>query len=391
MLPDNIIHEIFKFLPVETIINYSTVCKQFNKVANCQLLWKEICSKYIDDEYMQQYFKGDYLECYKEWSVYNFRYDCDKTIKLIPVGDLKKGHRVKFYVERDNYYVSGIGRLRCNYFDCIDEISLDAGSIISRLTNTDGKIIPMLKELDGTSNDDTIPYIIPCKFVPIVYWHTIHIIIKFNPNKEIPEDFTLSYDRLKIMNKYTQCVFSIGKNAHELTTDPKPFHYSINFPDNTKEFKSSDGTTYSAILHDDGDKYNHRIVGLINYPSTQLCQSGIEHYNGGITRYNLYVFRNPSMYIIYTKGNSVKNCTLLYNTRYDKSLAELKTNMVVNSDFTIIYPLDKIENIYDVYADIELHDYTKDYDDNDKTIEFLHVSKNILRCVSNMLGMAYSS
>ena len=43
MLPNDILFEIFKLLPVSSIITCSYVNKQFNQISNSGQLWKHIC------------------------------------------------------------------------------------------------------------------------------------------------------------------------------------------------------------------------------------------------------------------------------------------------------------------------------------------------------------
>ena len=74
-LPNDIIYEIIKHLPLKDLNNCSSINHQFNSVYKNDYLWKCKCENDIGK--MDKLFNGNYYECYKRW------YGLNKLIKVL--------------------------------------------------------------------------------------------------------------------------------------------------------------------------------------------------------------------------------------------------------------------------------------------------------------------
>ena len=87
---DDILFEIFKWLPIIDLLNASLTCIQFNNVALDDYLWHGFCERDYPEDY-KLYHEDSYLETYKAcYQLSRLMDKCKEKYKLDELYNLKK-------------------------------------------------------------------------------------------------------------------------------------------------------------------------------------------------------------------------------------------------------------------------------------------------------------
>ena len=369
---DSIIYEIYKHLPIKTILNCSLVSKQFNDIANSEQMWKYLCLRDMDGIEMDDMFNSNHMEFYKYYAMYNLGFKFVRSVDVSSRSYVGPNRKCYFrIIKPDDYSRKGIGVVRCNYMQYIGRLELDVGrSRMTSVYNDDDNMIPKLKELNGTSSDDTVPNL--PKFIPYVRNQEISIMIYLINCTSIPHDFKLSYDEVEVKNKYIKCSYATNNRTMYNTHMQDIIHHKKPY------IKTISDIYYFAEIHNNEYSYiNYHSADVLDIPFKSVSGWADEYKRGSENRFKPDIHKYTTHLLIYTKNNFIASYSL--NIKYYNGNIFTRQGDNNNEFLLIELPIDTDKKVLDSTFKLKL------INDNNQDIWFLTFNNKLMRCIAGVI------